>query len=49
MKTESNVMSRTGEQSTGGCSRGDILRMMKARDEIDEQIQALGGILESVS
>jgi len=33
----------------GEVTRESILRLMKSRDEIDSQIEALGGILASVS
>ncbi|CAL8135379.1 unnamed protein product [Orchesella dallaii] len=39
------IMASQGEEAV--VTREDILKLMKARDEIDEKIVALGGILES--
>lgn len=39
----------TNNEELGIVTREGILRLMKSRDEIDEQITALGGILQSVS
>lgn len=56
MKQESILVGRScnmASSSTGNegrpVTRHDILKLMKAREEIDAQIVALGGILESVS
>lgn len=35
-------------ESEGEVNRSDIMQLIKRREDIDEQIQALGGILTSV-
>lgn len=51
MRQEATGVTTAMASSTGDgeITRAGILKLMKARDDIDEQITALGGILESVS